>query len=313
MLQTNKTKVTIQMIRLFNIGWHTKVDGPGNRVVLYLQGCHLRCPWCHSPHSWDMKSSPLLFLEKKCTLCGQCVKACPQGVHRIENRKHFIDRSKCTKCGKCITACPNSIANSMDGALSLPTTEIPVEELYSKIKPQLDMFKRNGGITLSGGEALLQKEDVRELLLLCKRDGISTCVESSFTLPPQAYESVKDCVDFWLAGLRDTSFGLANFRNDETIIRNIRIVAGHCQKIYARYPLIASRTTEDTHLKRFASIMEATGITEVEIMRCNPNMELFYTLSGIPCKLEQASSIPTDRQFQKACDFFESRHITVKK
>ena len=132
------------------------MDGPGNRVVLYLQGCHLRCPWCHSPHSWDMKSSPLLFLEKKCTLCGQCVKACPQGVHRIENRKHFIDRSKCTKCGKCITACPNSIANSMDGALSLPTTEIPVEELYSKIKPQLDMFKRNGGITLSGGEALLQ-------------------------------------------------------------------------------------------------------------------------------------------------------------
>ena len=104
-----------------------------------------------------------------------------------------------------------------------------------------------------------------------------------------------------------------DYDGDETIIRNIRIVAGHCQKIYARYPLIASRTTEDTHLKRFASIMEATGITEVEIMRCNPNMELFYTLSGIPCKLEQASSIPTDRQFQKACDFFESRHITVKK
>ena len=164
------------MIRLFNIGWHTKEDGPGNRVVLYLQGCHLRCPWCHSPHSWDMKSAPLLFQAKKCTLCGQCVKACPQGVHHIAHGQHLIDRSKCTKCGKCITVCPNSIENSMDGALSLPTTEISVKELYTKIKPQLDMFKRNGGITLSGGEALLQKEEVRELLLLCKRDGISTCV-----------------------------------------------------------------------------------------------------------------------------------------
>lgn len=200
----------------------------------------------------------------------------------------------------------------MDGALSLPTTEISVKELYTKIKPQLDMFKRNGGITLSGGEALLQKEEARELLLLCKRDGISTCVESSFTLPPQAYESVKDCVDFWLAGLRDTSFGQANFRNDDIIIRNIKVVAGHCQKIFARYPLIASRTTEDIHLERFASIMEATGITDVEILRCNPSMELFYTLSGIPCKLEQASSIPSDMQFQKACEFFKSRNLTVK-
>lgn len=299
------------MLHLLNIGWFTKDDGPGNRVILYLQGCHLRCPWCHSPHSWDMKSSPLLFQAKKCTLCGLCAKVCPQGVHRIENGTHFIDRSKCTKCGQCITVCPNSMKYSMDGALSLPTQEISVDELYQKIKPQLEMFKDYGGITLSGGEALLQKDEVRKLLLLCKKDGISSCIESSFTLPAQAYDSVKDCVDYWLAGLRDTGYGQGNVKNDDNIIQNIKIVSGHCKKIYARYPLIASRTTETSHLERFANIMEATGITDVEILRCNPSMELFYALSGIPCKLVQASSMPTDKQFQEACDFFKSKKFTV--
>jgi glycyl-radical enzyme activating protein family len=299
------------MLRLLNIGWYTKEDGPGNRVVIFLQGCHLRCPWCHSPHSWDLKSSPLLFHSERCTLCGLCVKVCPQGVHRIEQGKHIIDRSKCSQCGKCIAICPNSIINSMDGALSLPTIQITVEELYEKVKPQLEMFKENGGVTLSGGEALLQKDEVRKFLLLCKKDGISTCIESSFTRPTTAYESVKDYVDYWLAGLRDVSFGQGNLDNSKNIIRNIKTVSKHCKKIYARYPLIAARTTEDEHLIRFASIMKQTGITDVEILRCNPNMNLFYKLAGIPSQLDQESSIPTDMQFKKACDFFKSQNFTV--
>lgn len=299
------------MLRLLNIGWLSKEDGPGNRVVVYLQGCHLRCPWCHSPHSWDLKNSPLLFQSQKCVLCGLCEKVCPQGVHRIEQGTHLIDRSKCVKCGKCIAVCPNSTPNSMDGALSLPTVEITVEELYDKIKPQLLMFKKNGGITLSGGEALLQKDEVRKLLLLCKKDGFSTCIESSFTLPSQAYESVKDCVDYWLAGLRDVNFGLGDKENDRRVVENLRIVSACCKKIYARYPLIAPRTTKTVHLERFASIMKTAGINDVEVIRCNPNMELFYTLSGIACTMDSKSCVPTDAQFEKACAFFESKNFTI--
>lgn len=82
-------------LRFFEIGWRTRTDGPGSRVIIYLQGCHLRCLWCHSPHSWNRERAPLLFNATLCTNCGKCEAVCPNGVHRIIENRHIIDRDAC--------------------------------------------------------------------------------------------------------------------------------------------------------------------------------------------------------------------------
>ena len=148
-------------INYFNVSWISNNDGPGKRVVLFLQKCHLDCAWCHSPHSRG-ESSPLLFFPNLCLKCGACVEACPSHVHSIKNNVHFIDRDKCILCGNCIKACPSS--NQENGVLILPTKSTDVTTLYKKLRPQLLLFKDIGGITISGGEPLLQLEAVKKLL-----------------------------------------------------------------------------------------------------------------------------------------------------
>ena len=137
-------------LKYFDISWFSSVDGPGTRVVLFLQGCHLRCPWCHSPQSWNT-TSPLFFFENRCTLCGACVAACPNNVHSITGGKHFLDRGLCDRCGACIESCPVSRADRWNsGALGFPGSELEVQDLFRLLEPQLEMLRDIGGLTLSG-------------------------------------------------------------------------------------------------------------------------------------------------------------------
>lgn len=132
------------------IGWLSTKDGPGNRVVVYMQGCPVQCPWCHSPHSrYDI--SPLFFQKRLCRLCGKCEAVCPNQVHKVTPTEHFIDRDKCIHCGKCISACPYSTVAASNSVLSMPTVRQETGELFELLRPQLDLDRKSGGITLSGG------------------------------------------------------------------------------------------------------------------------------------------------------------------
>ena len=75
-------------------------DGDGIRTTVFLKGCPLKCVWCHNPEGIG-KQPQLAFFREKCVGCGKCAEVCPNGVHKLENGVHTLDRDTCVTCGKC--------------------------------------------------------------------------------------------------------------------------------------------------------------------------------------------------------------------
>ncbi|MCX4037324.1 YjjW family glycine radical enzyme activase [Aeromonas caviae] len=110
------------------------VDGLGNRLVLFLQGCNFRCPGCHNPHTIRL-----------CDDCGDCLAVCPSGALAMSEGKVHWQEALCTDCDACLEACPRS-ANPK-------TRQMSVAEVLALLRRYGPLLT---GITVSGGEATTQ-------------------------------------------------------------------------------------------------------------------------------------------------------------
>lgn len=146
-------------------------DGPGIRTNLYFKGCPLHCLWCSNPEG-QLKENQLVWLENKCISSKRCVVSCPQQVIKFEFNRPRIYSDKCTFCGQCVSVCPTG-AWCIYGKLYTLSQVIVILEKYRRI-----YRSSGGGVTLSGGEPLLQVEFVQALLAKCKKLGISICLET---------------------------------------------------------------------------------------------------------------------------------------
>ncbi len=297
-------------LKYFDISWFSTVDGPGTRVVLFLQGCHLRCPWCHSPHSWKTES-PLLFFENHCLLCGSCVRECPNHVHHIADRIHFLDRTKCTQCRACIESCPVSESTKWNtGALGFAGDEMEVHDLFHLLKPQLDVLKGFGGITVSGGDPLLQSEALAGFLKICSREGVHIAVETSATLDSAYMELIEPYIDHWLIGLRPSS--IDKQIDWEKLLENIGLLSARdSRKITVRTPIIPGFTDAQECHEKIISVMLSNGIKSIEILPYNPYSENYYKAMDLEFPLEGTQPLD-DQKINKIKCLFTSAGIDTK-
>ncbi len=153
------------------------VDGPGNRLVLFFQGCNFDCLGCHNPHTIDF-----------CNNCGDCIPACHAEALSIVEGKIVFDPTNCDKCDACIKACPIQ-ANPMVQQYTVPQV--------------LDMLRDNRffieGVTVSGGEATVQLQFIIKLFQAVKSDPelshLTCLIDSNGHLPRKAWDTVLPWTD----------------------------------------------------------------------------------------------------------------------
>jgi pyruvate formate lyase activating enzyme len=168
-------------------------DGPGIRTTVFMKGCNLRCAWCHNPESIDNESS-IYWSGDICEHCGACAFVCPEkaiGAGRLS-----FDKSRCRLCGTCVKACSVN-ALEMIGEHMKPESVLKIVERDKKYYEN-----SGGGVTVSGGEPMLQFEFVRELFLRCKEKGINTALDTAGNVKQEAFETVLPVTDLFLYDLK---------------------------------------------------------------------------------------------------------------
>ena len=161
------------------------VDGPGVRYVVFMQGCPLRCAWCSNPESQHLQPETAFNATRCLTagVCGRCARACPTGAITVRDGLLRNDRSLCKSCFNCAAACPS-------GARNLYGETMTVDQVLRRVEEDGVFYSRSGGgLTLSGGEALMQHEFALAMLREARRRHINTALETCGCYP---YEHLQE-------------------------------------------------------------------------------------------------------------------------
>lgn len=287
-----------------SIIWDSHADGPGLRVVLFAQGCPFGCPWCHSPHTRVMKKL-LLFTPAMCNRCRRCASVCPVGAHSFIGELHQIDRSLCRGCGICLSVCRQSAGASSCAVLRIVPFEDTVESLFKKMLPQLRLCR---AITVSGGEPLIQWQEVAVLLERCRSEGVDTAIETTLSAGERIIESLRPLVDRWLVGLRPIALNPPGVTLPDmaVVARNLRYLPN--ADITIRYPVIPGYTDHLWSMAATAEIMSSAGVDTIEILPYNENTGHYHRLMG-SCYEQRHDYSPF--ALRQAVSFFRQKGYNV--
>jgi pyruvate formate lyase activating enzyme len=239
-----------------NIQGYSIHDGPGIRTVVFLKGCGLECRWCSNPEC----ISPLPqvgLVEKLCTRCGKCVGVCPAGALVYEDgRIPRIDRKLCTGCGECSARCSYQ-------ALVQYGRKMSADEIFRAVQRDAIFYQASGGgVTVSGGEALLQPELVLGLFEKCCQAGIHTCVETSGYAAGTAFNTIMPYTDLFLFDLKHMNpekHRQHTGKPNDLVLANARMVAASGVETLFRMPLIPGINDDENNIKATAAFLRELG------------------------------------------------------
>lgn len=238
--------------RVFNIQKYSLYDGPGVRTLIFFQGCPLQCKWCSNPEGLSMQST-LMYKKDACKHCNKCLQACPKGIHKLKDGKHYIDRTiNCDACKKCEKACYAS-------ALKVMGEDIKISELMEVIEEDRMFYETSGGgMTLGGGEVLVQAAAALDLLKASKLAGINTAMETCGYTTKETILKVAEYTDLFLYDLKHMDSNKHDYwtgvRN-EKILENLRLLLENGFNIRVRFPIIKGVNDDQDTLEKLMNFL----------------------------------------------------------
>jgi len=265
-----KVRGTITEIERYGIH-----DGPGIRSIVFLKGCPLRCAWCCNPETQNADIE-MAYFEDKCIGCGRCIKECPHGAVCCKDGKIVTDRDICKdKCyGKvtdfpCMKKCYSFARRALGEVKN-------VLDVYKEVARDQNFYQdTGGGLTISGGEPMMQPEFVYSLLKYCKDKWIDTAMETCGNALTEDYEKVAPYLDVLYMDLKNMDSARHKEwmqRENVLILNNIRrlseLALHYNFKMYVRIPVIPGFNDTEKNIIETGTFIkeECKGVLGMELL-----------------------------------------------
>lgn len=254
--------------------------------MVFLKGCPLRCLWCANPESQSLVKQ-LIYRERKCIRCGYCKSHCHAGALTMgEDNLVRIDRGACDSCFQCVDGCYSK-------ALECVGEDITTEALVKRIQSRRYGWRGSDGVTLSGGEPLMQPEFTAELLGLLREEGIHTAIETSAYGDYQVFREIASLCDTVFCDLKMVDeerhrryTGVGN----QGILGNIRQFSYDCphKQLIIRTPLLKGINDDDENLEGTVEFLNSLHhVSDYELLPYHQLGVVKYRQLDIPYQLEE--------------------------
>jgi pyruvate formate lyase activating enzyme len=259
-------------------------DGEGIRSTVFLKGCGLRCAWCHNPEGIE-SGIGLWYFGGPCIRCRACIGSCPEdALSAHDDAAPFIriDRRRCTLCGRCVETCPTT-------ALSFDGRRLSSEAVVETLLRDREFYRQSGGgITISGGDPLIQYDFALEILRACKAAGLGTAIETCLQGPWDIVEAFLSSTDLFIVDLKlddarlheeYTGHGNALIKENYRRLAGRRGASVRGMDLLTRIPLIPRVTARPDNIRAIAAFVRGCNPGgKVELINFNPLAENKYRL-----------------------------------
>lgn len=239
------------MAVIFDVKPYSINDGPGIRITIFLKGCPLHCAWCHNPEGLSPHQQKL-YAKAKCIGCGTCVEQCPRGALTLTPDGIVTDSALCGLCGTCALVCPTK-------AIEMSGRKVTVDEIMRTVRREtVTMDQSGGGVTISGGEPMMQSEFLIELLDACGREGIHRAVDTTGLTRAETLLEVAKRTDLFLYDVKmmdPQKHAKFTGVDNRVILDNLKVLAESGARINIRIPLILGVNADEDNIRHTAQFV----------------------------------------------------------
>lgn len=280
---------------VFSIQKFSIHDGPGLRTIVFLKGCPLACRWCANPES-QQAGMQILYDANLCLGCGRCIKACPQqALHLdLQTKKVIKDHAKCIHCQKCVGIC-------LQNAWSIKGEKKTAQQVVDICLQDRDFYEQSGGgVTFSGGEALIQSEFLMAMADLLRQNGIHTAIETTGYVDPELFKQAADHLDLFLFDVKhynNAAHKQGTHVDNERILHNLSYLVQAKKDFLCRIPVIPGFNASLEDAQEFSDLFQRLNIDRVQLLPFHQMGEKKYAMLDKAYEYEQIKALhPEDLQ-----------------